>query len=214
MTIRIMLADDHTLIRECLFALLAKVSGFELAGEAATGSDAVQLAQELRPDVVVMDLAMNDMGGIDATRLIAARLPQVKVLILSMHADRRFVAEAFNAGAVGFALKGSSSDELVAAIRAVAAGETYLSPGLQGTDGAAMHGVGACRAQHAVLTPREEEVLVLLAQGKSSRMIAEILRISSKTVETHRMHLMKKLKVTSIAALTKYAIRQGLLGLD
>lgn len=210
---RTILVDDHTLIRECLSAILERSQQLSVIAEASNGSEAVRLSHELQPDLVIMDIGMKEMNGIQATRSIVSCSPDTKVLILSVHADRRHVSEALDAGACGFLLKSCSSEEIFAAIDTVAGKETYVCSELRGgveKDAGKRSSV----QQEEVLTSREHEVLFLLVRGKSTKDIAEQLQISPKTVETHRMHLMKKLKITNIAGLTKYAIRQGLLSLD
>lgn len=211
---RTILVDDHTLIRECLSAILERCHQVSLIAEASSGSEAVRLSRELQPDLVIMDIGMQELSGIEATRCIVRGAPDTKVLILSMHADRRYVREALDAGACGFLLKNCSTEEIFAAINTVAGNETYICSELLGAVEKDARKRPTAQRQEEMLTPREHEILVLLSQGKSTKDIAELLSISAKTVETHRMHLMKKLKLTNIAALTKYAIRQGLLSLD
>ncbi|MBJ6750600.1 response regulator [Geomonas anaerohicana] len=209
-TTKILLADDHTLIRECLIAMLEKAPGLEVVAQAASGMEAVRLAYELQPDLVLMDLVMPDGNGIEASRCILSAFPDIKVLMLSMYGDARSVRQALDAGAKGFLVKSCPSEEIVDAVRIVSDNGFYLSSHLQGV---LEHELQAA-AGKLPLTSREEEVLVLMAQGKTSREIAAQLQISPKTVETHRMHLMKKLNLTNIASLTKFAIREGLLPLD
>jgi DNA-binding NarL/FixJ family response regulator len=215
MSIRIILADDHRIIREGLRSLLEREPQMEVAAEADNGRAAVRLARELAPEVVVMDIAMPDLNGVEATRQIVAESPQVKVIALSMHADKRYVMEMLKAGASGYLLKDGAFEELARAIRAVLANKTYLSPQiselvigdyvrrLQKSDGTAF----------TVLSAREREVLQLLAEGSGTAQIAERLHLSVKTVETYRQHLMEKLGIRSVAELTKYAIREGLTSL-
>jgi len=216
MAIRILLADDHKIVRDGLRSLLQAEADLEVVGEAANGREAVRLAQELSPDVVVMDVGMPDLNGIEATRYIAGGPSGAKVIALSMHSDRRFVEGMLAAGATGYLLKDSAFEELARAIRAVAAGRTYLCPSVAGVVVQAL-----VRASHAaqparspVLTPREREVLQLLAEGKSTKQIAGTLGVSVKTVETHRSRIMDKLDVHSVPELTKYAIREGLTSLE
>ncbi|QWV98497.1 response regulator transcription factor [Geomonas nitrogeniifigens] len=209
-TTKILLADDHTLIRECLIAMLEKSPELEVVAQAASGMEAVRLTYDLQPDIVLMDLVMPDGNGIEASRCILSAFPEMKVLILSMYGDARSVRQALDAGARGFLVKSSPSDEIIEAIRIVSDNGFYLSSHVQGV----LEHELASAAGRLPLTSREEEVLVLMAQGRNSREIAALLQISPKTVETHRMHLMKKLNLTSIAGLTKYAIREGLLPLD
>jgi two-component system response regulator NreC len=211
-TTRILLADDHTLIRECLTAILQRSPGLEVVAEAASGMEAVRLAYEVQPDLILMDMVMPDGNGIEASRCILSAFPQMKVLFLSTYGDARSVREALDVGAKGFLVKSCQSTEILDAITAVSAEEGfYVSPQLQGI---LESSPGGSRADSTPLTPREEEVLVLMAQGKTSRQIADLLQISPKTVETHRMHIMKKLNITGIASLTKYALRKGLLAMD
>lgn len=212
--IRTILADDHTLIRVCLTAILGQSADLEIIAEAATGSEAVRLCRELQPDLLIMDFGRSEPSGAEATRDILACSPATKVLILSVNTDRRYVSEALKAGAAGFLLKNCPSTEIFAGIASVMRGEVYLSEASRGVLEKGEPGLPAAPRHEEVLTPREVEVLVLLAEGKGARDIAELLEISPKTVETHRMHVMKKLKVANIASLTKYAIRVGLLQLD
>jgi DNA-binding NarL/FixJ family response regulator len=215
MSIRILLADDHTIVREGLRALLAKEEDMVVVAEAATGSAAVRQACDLAPDVVVMDISMPDMNGIEATRLVTGKLASVRVLALSMETDRRFVVEVLKAGANGYILKDSAFTELAKAIRIVAAGETYLGPKIseliikdylqQIPDEAA--------APYETLTPREREIVQLIAEGRNTKEIAFTFNVSLKTVENQRHAIMKKLDLYSIAELTKYAVREGLTSL-
>ncbi len=213
MTTRVLLADDHNMIRQGLRALIEKEMGMSVIAEAEDGRRAVELAAELSPKVVVMDVGMPNMNGIEATRHIVAADDQVKVLALSMHSDKRFVKEMFSAGASGYLLKDSAFQELVLAIRTLAENRTYLSPGV--TDAVIKDFVNHRPEEsevsvYSLLTGRQREVLQLTAEGMSTREIAEQLRVSVKTVETHRQKIMAKLEVHSIAELTKYAVREGL----
>ncbi len=212
MTTRVLLADDHKMFRQGLRALIEKEEGLCVVAEAEDGRQAVALAADLSPRVVVMDIGMPNMNGIEATRRIAAADPGVQVLALSMHSDQRFVKEMFAAGAAGYLLKDSAFQELVLAIRTLAQDRTYLSPGVT----AAVIKDFVDRRPEAeasvfsVLTGRQREVLQLTAEGMSTRDIAAQLSVSVKTVETHRHKVMTKLGVHSIAELTKYAVREGL----
>jgi len=215
MSTRVLLADDHKIMRDGLCALLEKEAGFIVVGVAENGRDAVRLARELRPDVVVMDISMPDLNGIEATRQISADVPGVKVIALSMHSERRFVTGMLEAGATGYVLKGAAFEELVASIRAVRANRIFTSPKI--TD-ALVQGYVRELTQpeptpRSPLTGREREVLQLLAEGRGTRKIAEELHVSVNTVDTHRRHIMEKLGLRSIAELTKYAIRAGLTSL-
>ncbi|MBU5613141.1 response regulator [Geomonas azotofigens] len=209
-TTKILLADDHALIRECLIAMLEKAPGLEVVAQAASGMEAVRLTYELRPDLILMDLMMPDGNGIEASRCILSAFPDMKVLVLSMYGDARSVRQAMDAGVKGFLVKSCPADEIINAISIVSDNGFYLSSHLQGVLDHELQSA----AGKLPLTSREEEVLVLMAEGKTSREIATQLKISPKTVETHRMHLMKKLNLTNIASLTKFAIREGLLSLD
>jgi DNA-binding NarL/FixJ family response regulator len=175
----------------------------------------VRLAQELKPDLVIMDVTMPDLNGIDATRQIRAGNPRVKVIALSMHGERQFVMEMLAAGAAGYLLKDCPVDELLSAIDAVARGDTFLSPKVTGVlVKELVGGIPEAGAFCGTLSPREREVLQLVAEGKSSKEIALMLHLSSKTVEGHRRQIMDKLKLYSVAELTRYAIREGVTSLD
>ena len=213
---KILLADDHKLMREGLRMLLEKLSGITIVGEAGDGISAVRMARDLKPDLVLMDIAMPDLNGIEATRRIMTESPGVKVIALSMHADKRFVRHMFAAGAAGYVLKGSAFEEVAAAIKKVAAGRIYISPKITDQvlgDYIKLLTKPSPRGE-SPLSDREREVLQMLAEGKSSRMIAERLHVSVTTVDTHRKHIMDKLGFRTIAELTKYAVREGLTSLD
>ncbi len=216
MSIRILIADDHQIVRQGLRSLIEKTSGMKVVAEAENGREAVQLAGQSKPDVAIMDISMPDLNGMEATRQIVAALPKVKVIALSMHSDKRFVRGMLEAGAAGFLLKDCAFEELSTAVRAVAANKTYLSPGISGI---VVEGFleGQCPADNlsspSPLTAREREVLQLLAEGWSTRGMADRLCVSIKTVETHRQRIMDKLEIRNIAELTKYAIREGLTSL-
>ncbi len=216
MSIRIILADDHQIMREGLRSVLEKEKDIEVVGEACNGRQAVELCQQLTPDVIVMDIGMPDLNGMEATRQIVGRSPDVKVLALSMYSDRRFAAGMVSAGASGYLLKDCAAEELIHAIRTVCAGQFYLSPGITNTmvSDYAQRVSASDESVFSVLTTREREVLQCLAEGRTTKQIAEQLFISVKTVETHRQHLMEKLGFHSVAELTKYAIREGLTSLE
>ena len=216
MSIKIVLADDHKIIRQGLRSLLEKETDMEVIAEADNGQKAVRLARTLSPDVVIIDVAMPDLNGIEAARQIIAEVDRIKVIALSMHSDRRFVAEMLKVGVSGYLLKDCAFEELSGAIRAVAANKTYLSPGIAGivVDDYIRY---LPRTQHSsshLLTAKEREVLQLLTEGKTTKEVAFNLEVSVKTVETHRQQIMKKLGLHSIAQLTKYAIREGLTSLE
>jgi len=216
MSIRILIADDHKMMRQGLRALLEKEDDMEVVGEAENGRQAVKSAENLSPDVVVMDIGMRDLNGIEATTQIIERCRGTKVLALSMHSDRRFAAGMLRAGASGYLLKDGAFEELANAIRRLVAGEVYLSPSI--ADVVVSDYVERLARSDAsafsTLTPREREVLQLLAEGHSTKQIASQLRVSAKTIETHRQNVMEKLGIRSVAELTKYAIREGLTSLD
>ncbi len=213
---KILLVDDHKMLREGLRLLIEKLGRMTIVGEADNGISAVGLARDLKPDLVLMDFALPDLNGVEATRRILAEVPGVKVIALSMHADKRYVRHMFAAGARGYVLKGSAFEEVAAAIKTVAAGRIYISPKI--TDQVLAEYVQQLAhpsaGEESPLSGREREVLQLLAEGKSSRKIAERLHVSVTTVDTHRKHIMDKLGFRSIAELTKYAVREGLTSLD
>jgi len=220
MSIRVLIADDHQIVRDGLKSMLAKSLDVEVVGEAENGREAVSLARELSPDVVVMDIGMRELNGIDATRQIVDEVAGTRVIALSMHSDRRYVSEMLAAGASGYLLKDGAFDELASAIRAVASGRTFLSQGvadtvledyrrqLSGSPQAAP--AGSARP----LSGREREVLQLIAEGLSTKEIAARLHLSVKTVETHRRQIMEKLGIYNVAGLIKYAVREGLASLE
>jgi DNA-binding NarL/FixJ family response regulator len=213
---KILLADDHKLMREGLRVLLEKLGRMTIVGEADNGVSAVRMARDLKPDLVLMDIGMPDLNGVEATRRIRAEAPGVKVIALSMHADKRFVRHMFAAGAAGYVLKGSAFEEVSMAIKTVATGRIYVSPKI--TDQVLADYVKQLTKpsarEESPLSGREREVLQMLAEGKSSRAIAERLHVSVTTVDTHRKHIMDKLGFRSIAELTKYAVREGLTSLN
>lgn len=214
--IRILIADDHVLFREGMKSLLKSEDGIELIASASDGLEALELAGELRPDIVLMDVTMPRMNGIIATGKIVSKFPDIKVIVLSMHSDRRFIAETLKAGARGYLLKESSPQTVVEAIRSVAEGDIYLS-------------AKACTVltedylrllnnekqnSSNPLSEREMEVLLLLVKGRNGKQIADTLSISKNTVDTHRRRILDKLGCASMAELTKYAIREGFLTLE
>lgn len=212
MGIRIVLADDHVIFLAGLRALLRAQPAMEVVGEARSGTDAVRVARDTGPDVVLMDVSMPGMNGVEATRQIVAGRPETRVLCLSMHADERFVAAVLQAGAAGYLHKDCDVQELVGAIRAVAAGRGYLSSSVAGLviRGYTAHGPDTGSSTYSLLSDREREVLQLIAEGRPTKEIAARLHLSPKTVATHREHVMHKLEIHSVAGLTKYAVRHGL----
>jgi DNA-binding NarL/FixJ family response regulator len=216
MSVRILLVDDHRMVREGLRALLASESGFDVVGEAADGRTAIGMMRALAPDVVVMDIEMPDMNGIEATRQIKSEYDRTKVVALSTHFDRRFVTHMLDAGASAYVPKMEAHDELIRAVRAVSQGRTYLSPEIAGfvVERFTHEKEGEGGSAFSRLSAREREVLQLLAEGKSSPATAKLMHISIKTVETHRRNIVKKLGVHGTAELTKYAVREGLTSLE
>jgi DNA-binding NarL/FixJ family response regulator len=212
MAIKVLIADDHQIVRQGLRTLLEREPDLEVVAEADNGRSTVRLARESHPEVIIMDVAMPDLNGIEATRQIISEMPKVKVIALSMYADRRFVANMLKAGASGYLLKDCASEELVRAIRVVMAHKTFLSPGVADivVKDYVQAPLGSEVSAFSVLSNREREVLQLMAEGRSTNQIAECLHVSVKTVETHRQQMMQKLKMHSVAELTKYAIREGL----
>ena len=215
-SIRIVLADDHQIIRDGVRKLVESLEGYAVVGEAANGREAVELARDKRPDVLVMDVGMPDLNGIEATGRVASEAPGVKVVALSMLSDARFVRRMFQAGASAYLLKDCAFDELKRAIDTVLKDKTYVSPAIGKVviDDYVQDERTADSEAFASLTAREREVLQLLAEGRATKEIAAELFVSVKTIETHRQHVMKKLGTNSIAELTKFAIREGLTQLD
>jgi len=216
MPIRIILADDHKITRDGLRAMLEQEDGMEVVGVAENGRQAIRMALKHKPDVVVMDISMPELNGIEATRNIRSELPDTKVIALSMYSDRRYVAGMLKAGVSGYLIKNCAFDELVNAINAVMKNQSYLSPDIAST---VMKDYAHILEQEetstiSVLTPREREVLQLIAEGVSTKEIANRMHVSVKTVESHRQQLMRKLKVKGVAELTKIALREGLTSLD
>ena len=211
MGVRVLLVDDHAILREGVRLLLESQGHMQVVGEAADGRSAVRLAAELLPDVVVMDVTMPDLNGIEATRQILSVSPRARVLALSQHGERRLLADMLKAGAVGYLLKTSCGTELLAAVHAVVAGHTYLSPEITGVVvGEYVNGVPAGESTPLQsLTPRQRQVLQLVAEGRDSKEIASVLGVSIRTVEVNRAKVMDKLHVHSVAGLTKVAVREG-----
>jgi len=210
MSIRLMLVDDHKMLREALRAILEKTGDFDVVAEADDGPAAIELARERSPDVVLMDIGLVGMSGIEATRRILAQTPTVKVLALSTFADRRIMLQMLQAGASGYVVKSAGSEELLHGIRAVARGETYLYAEATAALVDSLRKQSPQGVSSETLGRREREVLQLLARGKTSAQIAETLNIATGTVEVHRRNIMRKLDLHNVAELTRYAIREGL----
>jgi len=211
MSIRVMLAEDHTMVRQALRVLLEHDKDMSVVAEAKDGREALALAEEFVPDVVVMDVGMPDMNGIEATRRLLAARPATKVVALSAYSDKRFVLGMLEAGALGYVIKAEAGCELLRAIHSVMEGQTYFCPQLSGMLVESLRGRG--KTEKKSLGPRERQVLGLLAEGLTSPEIGLRLNISSATVEVHRRNIMRKLGVHGIAELTKYAIREGVVTL-
>lgn len=212
--IRILLADDHAVVRSGLRALLQQQDGLQVVGEASDGREAVALVENLQPDVVVMDLTMPNLNGVEAARQITSKFPQMAVVILSMHSDEAYVLRALKAGARGYLLKEAAEADLISAIRAVQQGKAFFSPAvskvlvqdyirqLQDRD---------IEDSYELLTPRERELLQLFAEGKSNKDVANMLNLSVYTVETHRGNMMEKLGLHTVPELILYAVRKGVI---
>lgn len=216
MGIGILLVDDHAIIRQGLRSLLEKQPDLEVIAEAADGRKAIELVREVLPDIVIMDVTMPSLNGIEATRQICSTFPEVKVIALSIHSNRRFIGDMLQAGAAGYILKDSLFEELIRAIKAVTAGDRYLSPKITGVvvDDYIKHLSTSADSPLATLTSREREVLQLVAEGRSTKQVALELHVSTKTIEANRRQIMEKLELHSVAELTKYAIREGLTSLE
>jgi DNA-binding NarL/FixJ family response regulator len=210
--IRVLLADDHTLVLAGIRGLLAKLDGVDVVGEAADGHETLRLAEALRPDIVLLDIGMPGMNGLEVAQRLSDVDPAIRVIILSMHASEEYVLRALRAGAAGYLLKDSAVSELELAIRAVARGETYLSPPVsKRVVDEYVSRTGGTPDPLAALTPRQREILQLVAEGHTSKDIAQRLALSYRTVETHRNQLMKRLGVTDIAGLVRFAVRSGVV---
>ncbi|MBN1104198.1 MAG: response regulator transcription factor [Deltaproteobacteria bacterium] len=216
MKIRVLVADDHKITREGLINMLKAQPGIEVVGDAEDGRAAAALARKLKPDVVIMDVSMPDLNGMDATRKITAGSGEVKVIALSMYSDKRYVTGMIRAGARGYLLKDCSFEELMRAVRAVARNQAYLSPQVTSVmiDELLERGERSREPLNKTMTLREREILQLIAEGMTTTEIARHLNLSVKTVESHRRQLMEKAGVHSVAALTKFAIKEGLTSTD
>ncbi|HZU11523.1 MAG TPA: response regulator transcription factor [Chloroflexota bacterium] len=213
MDTKVLLVDDHAILRDGLRMVLDAQPDLKVVGEAEDGRRALEMVEALHPTVVVMDIAMPNMNGAEATRQIKRRFPGVRVLILTMHENQQYLSQIVSAGAIGCVLKRSAGSELVTAVRAAARGESYFSPSLATMllDSYRMQLLGEGEDESSLLTEREREVLQLVAEGKNNQEIADILVVSIKTVQTHRMHLMEKLNAHDRTELVKHAIRLGMV---
>jgi DNA-binding NarL/FixJ family response regulator len=220
--IRVLLADDHSLVRAGIRSLLQPLEGIEIVAEAEDGREALRLVETHRPDLVLMDIAMKGLSGLEAAARVTKEFPKVRVIILSMHASEEYVIQALYAGAVGYLLKDSGTAELELAIRAVARGESYLTPAVsKGVIRDYLRRVGgeigtsvSVNSPYEKLTPRQREILQLIAEGQTTQKMASILSVSIKTVETHRAQLMRRLDLHDVAGLVRYAVRMGLVDPD
>ena len=216
MKIKIVLADDHNVMRKGLRSLLDQQDNFEVVGEAHDGHEAIKLVRKLQPDIAILDIGMPNLNGIQATECIVSESPDTKVLGLSMHSDRRFVTKMLQAGAKGYLLKDCAFEELSEAVNTIAKGELYLGKDISGAiikDYVnRIHALDEA-ANQTYLTKREKEILQMLAEGKNTSDIANLINVSVKTVESHRKNTMDKLDIHNIAELTKYAVREGLTSL-
>lgn len=215
MIVRILLADDHHLVRTGMRALLKSFPNVEVVGETGDGREAIELVQTLAPNIVLMDIAMPGLNGLDATARIVKEFPHTRVIILSMHANEEYVQQALRAGAAGYLLKNAAPEELGLAIQAVTRGETWLSPAISRLVVEEYLGArGETAGPLAQLTLRQREILQLIAEGKTTKQIAAALAVSIKTVETHRTQLMERLGIRDVAGLVRFAIRHGLVRID
>ncbi len=210
--IRVLLAEDHTLVRAGIHALIDSFDDITVVGEASDGRDAARRARNANPDVVLMDIAMPGLNGLEATSRIVRSCPRTKVLVLTMHSNEEYVVQALRAGASGYLVKEAATGELHHAISSVARGETYLSPSIsRRTVERLMDDDQTARSPLDQLTPRQREILQLVAEGKTTRAIADLLTVSVKTVESHRAQLMERLEIRDVAGLVRLAIREGLV---
>jgi len=215
--VKLLVADDHKIFRQGIKKLLDEESDLQVVGEAADGREAVKKATELKPDVILMDIAMANLNGLEATKQIKKVLPDVKVIMLTMHKNEEYVLQSFQAGASGYILKEGAVEELVSAIRSIHQDKSVLSPTISKTLIDAYlrkMETGKTETPFDLLTDREREVLQLIAEGNTNREVAKLLFISVKTVEAHRAHIMQKLNIHEIARLVKYAIQKGLVDLN
>jgi len=206
--IRVVLVDDHALVRSGMRALLEQMPGIQVAGEATNGREALDLVERLRPDVVLLDISMPELNGLEVAERLHATQSAVRVVLLSMHADEHYVERALGVGATGYVLKSADAQELERAVRSAARGRAYLSPAIARAVGQGTRG----DRRGSPLTPRQREILQLIAEGNTTRQIGKKLGVSVKTVETHRAHVMERLEIHDVPGLVRYAIRTGLIG--
>lgn len=210
--IRVVIADDHGIVRAGIRSIIQKMDGIDVVGEAVNGSEALELAEKIQPDVFLMDISMPVMNGLEVTVRVTKAFPKVRVIIFSMHTSEEYVLQALRSGAMGYLLKDAEANEIEFAIRAVADGATYLTPSVsQHVIEAYMHRLGSDVVVTDALTSRQREILQLIAEGKALKVIANKLGLSVKTVETHRMRLMERLQIFEVAGLVRYAIRNGII---
>jgi DNA-binding NarL/FixJ family response regulator len=212
--IRVLIADDHSVVRQGLRVWLERSGSIQVIGEAANGRDAVTLAEQTKPDVVIMDIAMPGLNGIDATRQITRRDPGIKVIVLSMHADESYILRALGAGAKGYLLKESTETDVLPAVRSVQEGKPYFTPSIARVlleDYIRVMKQNNVQDSYELLTEREKEVLQLLAEGKSNKDVAQLLNLSPHTIDSHRTNLMHKLELHNTAELVLYAVRKGII---
>lgn len=214
-SIRILIADDHSLVREGIRALLETVDDVEVIADASDGLDAIKMIQTHRPNLVLMDIGMARMNGLDATARIVKEFPGVRVVILSMHANEEYVLQALRAGASGYLLKDAKKQELLLAVKSVASGKTYLSPEVsKHVIDNYVQSVGTQGSPLEKLTPRQREILKLISEGRTNKEMAGILNLSIKTIDTHRTQLMDRLDIHDVAGLVRFAIKMGLVPVD
>ena len=214
-TLRVVLADDHALVRAGIRALLEKVPGVEVVGETGNGRETMDMVKKLRPSLVLLDISMAELGGLEVLPRIVSEIPSTKVLILSGYANEEYVLRALHCGAAGYLLKDAATEELGLALKAVAQGQTYLSPSVSRTvvDSYLQRATGK-EGPYEQLTDRQREVLQLIAEGKNTKEIADLLKVSIKTAEAHRLQLMNRLDIHDVAGLVRYAIRTGLISAE